>query len=287
LFDAVQAKLAERTNPRSPAASRRVVSLLAGMIRDHRDRPMAPSHTQNHGRRYRYYVSHMGDDAGAPALRLPAGELDAAVRQVLASILMNCERTRELPSNVNTERLARFVEHCAQLGREVASVSVPELRGTLQLLDISIRVDPVSVTGSFSGTALLQHAGIDHVEAERITFAIPVHHAMFGHEARLRLDPQSGVPNPTDQRLVEAIARSFAARERLLTMTDDEVAALPVTRLRHLQRIVRLSYLDPTIVRSVLDGSQPSHLSARNLWRQEKLPMLWSDQRVALDIVPT
>lgn len=285
LFDAVQAKLAERTTPNSPNPSRKVVSLLAGMVRDHRNRPMPPSHTQNHGRRYRYYVSHMGGDAGAPALRLPAGELDAAVRLALAAFLANTDRTRELVSADNAADMGLFVEYCRSLSQQITGASVPELRAILQSLDLSIRVDPVGITASICGSALLRGAGID-TDIERIELVIPAHQASFGHESRLRLDPQSSVPNPADQRLVEVIARSFAAREQLFAMSEDDLPATPVTQLRHLQRVVRLSYLDPAIVRSVLSGTQPKHLTARNLWRQEKLPILWAEQRQAMGIAP-
>jgi|GEM_PF-5911316 len=53
LFEAVQAKLADRTNVPLARSGRRNVSLLAGMIRDEHGRPMSPAHTRNHGRRYR------------------------------------------------------------------------------------------------------------------------------------------------------------------------------------------------------------------------------------------
>ena len=43
LFEAVQAKLAERGNPIKSAGARRRVSLLAGMIHDEKGRPMSPA----------------------------------------------------------------------------------------------------------------------------------------------------------------------------------------------------------------------------------------------------
>lgn len=265
LFDAVQAKLAERTNPKSPNASRKVVSLLAGMIHDSTGRPMSPSHSYNHGRRYRYYVSNLNDNRDAAALRLPAGELDAAVRKELANFLSSTDLTRELVPHTSTSALATFVQYCCRLSRTITAASVPELRAMLQSLDYAIRADPFSITASFASSALLRGAGIEHDNGERIEFTIPAHQASFGHELRLRLDPQSGVPNPTDQRLIEVVARSFAARDRLLAMSEAEAAATPITQLRHLQRVSRPSYLDPIVVRSILDGAQPSHLSARNL----------------------
>jgi site-specific DNA recombinase len=284
LFDAVQAKLAERTNPQSPNASRKVVSLLAGMIRDLAGRPMSPSHSYNHGRRYRYYVSNLNDNRDAPALRLPAGELDAAVRQELATFLSSTDRTRELVHGTDTRMLGTLVEHCGEMSRTITVATVHELRAMLQSLDCAIMVNPIGITASFARSALLQGAGIEHVNDERIEVTIPTHQASFGHEARLRLDPQSGVPNPADQRLVEVIARGFAARDQLLVMSEAETAATPATQLRHLQRVARLSYLDPTVVRSILGGAQPGHLSARRLWRQDTLPVIWTEQRQKLQV---
>jgi site-specific DNA recombinase len=57
---------------------------------------------------------------------------------------------------------------------------------------------------------------------------------------------------------------------------------MPVTRLRHLQRTARLSYLDPAIIRSILNGTQPKHLNARALWHMAELPLGWAAQREVL-----
>jgi DNA invertase Pin-like site-specific DNA recombinase len=284
LFDKVQAKLAERTNLRAHGASPKVVSLLAGMIRDDRDRPMSPSHSYNHGRRYRYYVSNLNADRAAPALRLPAGELDAAVRQKLSEFLLDSGRTRELAASVSTDDLLQFVERCGALAHRVSTAAVAELRSVLQALDTSVSVRPSGITLSFCSGALLEHLGLASSDARRVELGVPTHQASFGHEARLRLDPGPGLANPTDQRLLEVLARAFEAREQLLAMSEADAANTPMTRLRHLQRIARLSYLEPAIVRSILAGSQPSHLSPRTLWRQASLPVSWAEQRSALRI---
>ena len=57
LFDAVQAKLAERAVARKLRRSRSP-ALLMGLIFDDRGNPMSPSHANKKGVRYRYYVSH-------------------------------------------------------------------------------------------------------------------------------------------------------------------------------------------------------------------------------------
>ena len=67
-----------------------------------------------------------------------------------------------------------------------------------------------------------------------------------------------------------------------MALTAEEHAALPTTAYRHLERIARLAYLDPAIVRAILVGTQPRHLSARTLWRMASLPLLWAEQRAVL-----
>ena len=54
LWDAVQAKRADGIGTRRERGNSQHSSLLTGMIRDHIDRPMSPSHAVKAKRRYRY-----------------------------------------------------------------------------------------------------------------------------------------------------------------------------------------------------------------------------------------
>lgn len=78
------------------------------------------------------------------------------------------------------------------------------------------------------------------------------------------------------------MARGFASRDQLLAMSADELAAMPVTQHRHLERTARLAYLAPDIVRAIIDGRHPKVLTARTLARLGSLPMEWAEQRVIL-----
>lgn len=81
--------------------------------------------------------------------------------------------------------------------------------------------------------------------------------------------------------------RCWSARGELLSLTDVEVSATPVTRLRLLPRTAGFSYLDPTIVRAILESSQPERMQARELWRMADLPLEWAKQRTMLGVHPT
>ncbi|WP_209349488.1 recombinase family protein [Pontixanthobacter sp. CEM42] len=281
VFDAVQAKLADRTASKDSAVRRRV-SLLAGMIRDDHGRPMSPCHTRNHGHRYSYYASSMNDDASSPALRLPAGELELSVRTTIAEWLRNGDRIRELAAGQSADDTERLFECCSDLAMRINTTPVAEARSLLEQLALQVSVTARAASASFELSVLGSMAGLANVSEKRISLAIPTSQSNYGHEPRLRLEPTGSGSISRDERLVELIARAFAAREQLLGLDQHQLDALPVTKLRHLQRTARVSYLDPMIIRAILSGTQPSRLSARSIWRMSDLPLDWAGQRQAI-----
>jgi len=283
VFDAVQAKLAERTNHRSPA-SRKRVALLAGMTRDNIGRPMSPCHTRNHGRRYSYYASSMNDDASAPALRLPAGDLEGSVRSAIAGWLKDGDNVRSLKRGASASDVEQLFDGCANLAKRVAIGSVSEARSVMEQLEAQVRVGAQGATVSFNASAIETITGIAGVAKQAITIALPTSQSHYGHEPRLRLKPSSHKKPQRDERLVELLARAFTVRGELTAMNEQQSKRMPVSKLRHLQRTARISFLDPAIIRLILAGDQPSHLNARTLWRMASLPINWSAQREALNI---
>lgn len=283
LFDAVQAKLADRTASNDGTVRRRM-SLLAGMIRDDHGRPMSPCHTRNHGRRYTYYASSMNDDASSPALRLPAGELELSVRTTIAEWLRNGDRIRELAAGRSAEDTERLFECCSGLAMRINTTPVAEARTLLEQLALQVLVTAEGASASFDLAPVGSMAGLMDIPEERVSIAIQTSQSNYGHEPRLRLEPPGSGSISRDERLVELIARAFAAREQLRGLDQHQLDALPVTKLRHLQRTARVSYLDPAIIRAILNGTQPARLSARSVWRISDLPLDWAGQRQALGI---
>jgi len=285
LFDAVQAKLRDHTAGTSVGGPHRRIALLAGMVRDDRDRPMSPVHTRNHGRRYSYYASSRRDDAGAAAVRLPAGELETTVRSALSQWLRDAENIPSLAAGLSAHDYTELAATCEALGEVLAHAPIDQIRKSLRQLDTFVRVERSRAIISFNSTPLFEHANVDGV-GPVITLPLPTSRTTFGHEPRLRLEPSGKVGSARDERLVELIARAFLARDRLLEVDDQELKEMPIARLRHLQRTARLAYLDPEIIRQVLGGRQPAHLAARDLWRMADLPLSWSGQRTALNLEP-
>ena len=285
LFEAVQAKLADRTNPRTSAKARRCVSLLAGMIYDEHARPMSPYHTRNHGRRYSYYASNPGDGSREQALRLPAGELDAGVRSALGSLLSDSDAVRRHHSGLEPSQLFTLLDHCVDLSERLRAMTIAEVRQLFDQLCLRSVVSADRVEASISSQALLGLAEVELGEDSRIKLEVPTTVASFGHEQRLRLDPPADSTTPRDARLVELVARGFAARDQLLELSPEDMEALATTEYRHRERTARLAYLAPDIVRAIVDGRQPKSLNARTLARLGSLPLSWSEQRAMLGFV--
>lgn len=279
LFDAVQTRLAERTNAPLDRGKREAVSLLAGMIHDDLGRPMSPIHTRNHGKRYRYYASNKSDGSREPALRLPAGNLDNAIRGALRAFLADAARISLL--DVDPRQHASLITSFGALANSIDSMAIAELRKLLLQVEFCVTVSREALAAEFELAPLAAWIGVDIDTSKTIALAVSSSLTTWGHELRLRLDPPAG-PSSCDPALIQLIARGFAAKDRLLVMTQDEVRAIPSNQLQHLWRIARLAYLAPDIVKAILDGHQPRQVTARLLSRLGALPLSWVDQRKVL-----
>ena len=49
---------------------------------------------------------------------------------------------------------------------------------------------------------------------------------------------------------------------------------------RHLNQLVRLSYLAPDIIAAIINGTQPPELTGRQIMRKNNIPLDWPSQRI-------
>ena len=88
-----------------------------------------------------------------------------------------------------------------------------------------------------------------------------------------------------DARLIKLLLRARRFNATLAQSEGVPFAALAkregVSR-SYFTRLVRLSYLAPDITEAILDGRQPSDLTAEKLLEHSRLPLAWLDQRIVL-----
>ncbi|MBR1216210.1 recombinase family protein [Bradyrhizobium sp. JYMT SZCCT0180] len=119
LWDRVHAIIQESPRARGANSRAQTPALLKGLIFDATGAAMSPTHTRRKGRLYRYYISQRlikaGEPAGAPSMRVPAGEIEEIVvgqfRRMVASpeiIVATWKQLRGTPSQL-TENEVRAV----------------------------------------------------------------------------------------------------------------------------------------------------------------------------------
>jgi hypothetical protein len=89
-------------------------------------------------------------------------------------------------------------------------------------------------------------------------------------------------PDPTLRRLLR---RAHAWRQQLETGHPERItdlAAANAGNASYFTRVLRIAYLAPDIIEAIVEGRQPSELTANKLVRVKNLPIDWPGQREAL-----
>ncbi|MEM6547436.1 MAG: hypothetical protein AAF713_06785 [Pseudomonadota bacterium] len=84
------------------------------------------------------------------------------------------------------------------------------------------------------------------------------------------------------QTVVDARRRLAIYTDRANPKTISDIAALEAIDTADVSRSPQLAFLAPNLVETILDGRQPTSLSAHKLRRLNALPPLWEDQRAHL-----
>lgn len=251
------------------------ISALTGRIYDADGNRLYSVHSNNHGKRYRYYVSSTRKNRNG--LRLPAGDVETIVQRSLANFLTGPERLdAELGGLGLTD---------ASISRAAMLAPPPGdnkcLREVLERLDGRVLVEPHALRIELDRGLLAGAMSIGTMEAlfrDPIVLTAPVSLKRRGIELRLVYAAPDARPANRDPHLIDLIRRGWAAWNKL---TTEQRSNNPVER-SHLVRLARLRFLAPDITMAIIEGRQPVELTARTLLRSGELPIDWNDQRKAL-----
>ena len=120
--------------------------------------------------------------------------------------------------------------------------------------------------------------------AETISVRVPMTFRKRGGRKRV-IAPNGETWSPSRQRIdstmVKALARAFRWRRMLETgvvATVTEIAAKEQINPSYVSRVLRLTLLAPEIVESIVEGRQPTTLTAEALTRRIERPLSWCAQ---------
>ncbi|WP_421991347.1 recombinase family protein [Roseococcus sp.] len=302
LWEMVQARLAEARADRRAGGQASQPSLLAGMLSDAVGGLMVATHATKSDRRYRYYVSSVlitgTREEHADALRLPAVALEKVVLERVGRLLsdgpamLQVLRSAEaLPPQGGEQRSilgaaaalsGRWLNMGHTLQRDFLSSITAEI--AVQRHEVAIRISARRLVAKLTGRAHEELATSHRPIEDDITLTEPVALRRAGREMAL-LVGSTIAADRSDPSLVRLVAKAWALRNELVASTAPSLTAFAQQQgisQSYASRLVRLAWLAPDIVESILDGRQPKGLTASSLMRDTRIPIDWQDQRRAL-----
>ena len=183
----------------------------------------------------------------------------------------------------------RLIARAAEIGKSWPQLPAARQRALLAGLverisiganQIDIHVRARGLGALFDGPAA---PSVDEANNETQILSVPMRLRQSGQEIRMlidRADPFSTAK--PDARLVRLLIRAHRFNATLADSGGTPFAALAKQEgvsPSYFTRLVRLSYLAPDITQAILDGRQPSHLTADKLLAHSRLPLAWQDQR--------
>lgn len=277
LWDEVQQRL--KVNLRGARSARAAnASLLSGKLFDQHGEALIPVHACKGRVRYRYYVSrhvqHGGASKDKTGIRVPARELEAQVTELIAGLF---DDAAALAARLRLEssNYAAIVASCSAVARDLRQrkKAPAEFARAVRVLP-----DKVDIEVATSRLAEVLGTAITGCPA---TILLTANVRLKRSRGAIRIvggDSQSSpVPRPQHS-LIRLVAKAHAWWKQLahgqcnitVLARNEGVTASYVTR------ILRLAFLSPAVVETILQGSSPADVTSTALMARAAFPVSWS-----------
>jgi DNA invertase Pin-like site-specific DNA recombinase len=306
-WEKVQAQLAMNAGRKRGRTSSKHASLLAGLLFTAEGVPFTPSHSVNHGRRYRYYIerslltpevakrkstTHPTDGNGlqSKGWRLPAHQIEQLVSNQLTRFLrdrgalLDALQFKKSPDLISAvlARASKLADGCGSgaLASNMEVVPVLVRRVTIAQEQVTIEINRKALDERLlDREAPSQSKGKDR---RPIQIEVPVRFRRRGVEAKLIVPDQRKATSESDANLVKALARAHDWFGRILRGEASgvgEIACAESLDRTYVTRVICLAFLSPEITNAVLTGRQPTTLTVKWLISSALAqPLLWPDQ---------
>jgi site-specific DNA recombinase len=287
----VQRLLKQQTPIRSSSVNQADGHLLTGILYDEDGKKLRAVHANKKGRRYRYYVSARlveGRKKDAGGWRLPAPEIDAVVEHQLLQLLNNhAQIAGWLTAICPAADLAAALDRTALLIARLKSDSLPARRLLLRKLVSRVTLTPGLLRLDIDRSAITDELSQGSDQSRRdeafavVSIECPISFRRRGVEMRIVVTNSAQQDRQPDAGIVRLVLR---AQQYLAMLTVGEgktladVAAAAAVDIADVSRTLPLAFLSPTIIDSILAGTQAVSLTPQRLSRLSDLPASWRQQ---------
>jgi DNA invertase Pin-like site-specific DNA recombinase len=305
LFDRVQAI---RSAQAIRKAGRNVGHILTDLLFDCFGRPMSVKETfvEGHSRRTsRTYVSCQsvwGKRQGLKRMRAPADETEELVTSALSAFLWDSERVRSMLLSCGRhggefDKLAaradaagkRLLDVPRDRLRLILRAVIERIELTLERVKIVVRCSEVERFIQWDGVGLFKARLDDWPRSRTELIDVPASAIRYDRQLLMPIEAKPpgkpGSSSPGLQRLIIEARNLQALADQRRDLGLAELAAASRLSPWRFARVLRLNYLAPDIISSILDGTQPPGLTRQKLVKAH-LPMDWALQRRLLGFSP-
>ncbi len=297
VWEQAQAISAERKK-KSPG-NKGTEHLLAGLLWDDLGRHMLLDLNWHRGKTYSAYASSntmWSQRVFRRAYRANAEQLDRTVIASFSDLISDRRVVRKALKKLGVfgDELESLASAGTGASIKIGAMSAHELRELLKAVFYRIEVGPNSLTlevRPLEVRRFLEWQGGSTFRGRPADW--PCSDARYEHEIAVRTITEERWPslhiNPCnaplresrDEKLINLVkgarkAQKLVDQHRELSV--DDLAVLHGCRPTHFARLIRLNYLAPDIVTSILDGSQPKELTSDELLKSN-VPTDWAVQR--------
>jgi site-specific DNA recombinase len=267
------------------------ISLLTGILYDAAGQRLTPTHALKNGTRYRYYVSQgiqTGASARGSGQRIPAAMLEALVRSQMRQLLLDpmpllqplaLDAARQHAILAEARLRAERLQDGSGIDlRQLLLAAVPRLQVHLDRVELALSPDGLLawLDGQADGSASTELV-------DPILITIPAQLKRVGIEMRFITGrEEQWEPDAT---LVKLLTQANGLRHRMMantSLTVEEAARDAGVGSSYASRLLRLAFIAPDIVVSILSGRQPVELTPHALMSDTRLPLDWTEQRRSL-----
>ena len=296
LWDDVQALLSANRTARKSGAHARSPSLLAGLVFDDNGGRMSPSHASKNGKSYRYYVSRslIANTAkqNMKGMRIPAGDLEGLVERRIvqlfkAQLELHQILEPQIPDPLDRQPLwedaARLAAKWQRLGASTRRRILTTLIARIDIHQtaVELRLDLQNLPAVLSDK---EAPACTVKDGETFTITVPAKLRRAGQELKLVIEGRCSSDKP-DPHLLRLLGKAFEFQAIFLRggQSIADMASEAGVSSSYFTRALRLSFLSPDIIKAIIAGRQPVHLTARRLKSYSAIPVIWSQQADLLE----